>query len=412
MNIVWPTPPEHNSFAAYVAASHGITLHSKGFDEAYDAVIGRRDISKKPLPVSLAQFVAENHSSLEILRQEGFTHPFQVPPSTGLMEDTEYLSDFRSMARLLVIEGDVRAKQGNLRGAIDSNLDAVRLGEDISRNGTLVHYNTSIACQRIGQRGLWRQLKQYSADDARYAVRRLEELSLRQQTLSESLEGEKRYGQTTLRTFFTTFFTSPDTSAETNSEGKAKTRPDAFTYWLNHKRSPFYAVWSKQSIWDNYTSYFDSQIRRSRERYDPRATETPIPSDMFSQLLVPVIQSSNFKAASFTAERGLLTTALAVQAYQREHNGKPPTSLAELTPGYLTATPADPFAALPNTPLRYRREGTENQFVLYSVGPNGKDDGGKRIDNRRFLKDLAPGEKRADFVLAGSDGDIIAGLNF
>ena len=407
MNIVWPTPPEHNAFATYAAATHGIGK-TKGFNEAYDAVIGRRDVSKKPLPVPAAQIVAQNQVSLTLLRQKGFTHPFQIPPSHGLMDDTEYLHDFRSMAFLLVIEGDVRTKQGDLRGAIDSNLDAVRLGEDVSHNGGLIHYLTGTACQIIGQRGLWRQLKQYSASDSRYAVRRLEELSLHQQPLSKSLEGEKRYGQTTLRTLFT----SPDAFSEKDADGTEEPRPGALAHWLNYRRHPIYAVWSKQTVWDNYTGYLDSHIRRSHERYNSKAVEIPLPNDFWSQILSPAFLPASFKEASFSAERRLLITALALQAYQREHNGKPPETLAELTPGYLTVIPDDPFAPSPNTPFRYRKESGSNRFVLYSVGPNGKDDGGKLTDNSHCQSGDPPWMKTSKRVFSGSEGDIISGLNF
>ena len=53
-----------------------------------------------------------------------------------------------------------------------------------------------------------------------------------------------------------------------------------------------------------------------------------------------------------------------------------PKSLEELTPGYLTEVPPDPFDG---EPLRYAR--TDEGYVLYSIGEDGEDDGGKeRID--------------------------------
>ncbi|MHC5540499.1 hypothetical protein ACYOEI_19950, partial [Singulisphaera rosea] len=55
-----------------------------------------------------------------------------------------------------------------------------------------------------------------------------------------------------------------------------------------------------------------------------------------------------------------------------------------LTPGLLSAIPSDPFAAKQG-PLVYRNTGSG--ALLYSVGPDGKDDGGtpvaKILDNAK-----------------------------
>ena len=65
---------------------------------------------------------------------------------------------------------------------------------------------------------------------------------------------------------------------------------------------------------------------------------------------------------------------LALRAYRLEH-GAYPATLAALTPAYLKQIPNDPFAA--SGPLHYKRQGSK--YVLYSIGPDGKDDGGKPI---------------------------------
>ena len=46
--------------------------------------------------------------------------------------------------------------------------------------------------------------------------------------------------------------------------------------------------------------------------------------------------------------------------------------LADLKPAYVAEVPKDLFT---DADLHYRREG--NGYLLYSVGPSGKDDGGK-----------------------------------
>jgi hypothetical protein len=66
----------------------------------------------------------------------------------------------------------------------------------------------------------------------------------------------------------------------------------------------------------------------------------------------------------------LLRVELALHAFRRDH-GKLPATLTELMPALLDAIPIDPFS---NQPLLYRPKGDE--FELYSVGVDGRDDNG------------------------------------
>jgi hypothetical protein len=105
----------------------------------------------------------------------------------------------------------------------------------------------------------------------------------------------------------------------------------------------------------------------------------------------------------------LLLVTLALRAYHEEHHAYPET-LNALTPDYLTAVPADPFVA--GQPLRYYRTGAK--YVLYSVGPDGKDDHGKPIDDRTFYMFASPEQREAKrYAMApNSKGDILAGVNY
>jgi hypothetical protein len=61
---------------------------------------------------------------------------------------------------------------------------------------------------------------------------------------------------------------------------------------------------------------------------------------------------------------------MAVERY-RLARGALPSSLGDLVPAYLDIVPEDPFTG---QPLRYEKLG--RGFVVYSVGPDGRDDGG------------------------------------
>lgn len=68
--------------------------------------------------------------------------------------------------------------------------------------------------------------------------------------------------------------------------------------------------------------------------------------------------------------------ALAIEVYRAEH-GAPPAALDALTPGVLAEPPRDPHAR--DGRYVYRHDDTSPfGYVLYSVGPDGVDDGGVR----------------------------------
>lgn len=77
-------------------------------------------------------------------------------------------------------------------------------------------------------------------------------------------------------------------------------------------------------------------------------------------------------------ERHLLCTRLTIGLYQRNHGGSLPESLDDLNiAGQLLS---DPYNA-DGTALKYHRQ-SDTDYLLYSVGPDGDDDLGARINPR------------------------------
>jgi hypothetical protein len=80
-----------------------------------------------------------------------------------------------------------------------------------------------------------------------------------------------------------------------------------------------------------------------------------------------------------------------------------PTTLEELVKsGILKALPTDPFAT--DGKFLYRPQGTT--YLLYSVGPDGKDDNGTPITNPNV-----PPARMKHQPFASSTGDIVLGMN-
>ena len=78
------------------------------------------------------------------------------------------------------------------------------------------------------------------------------------------------------------------------------------------------------------------------------------------------------KDASMTARLRAAQTAIAIERYRLAHD-QPPETLAMLAPTCLKTVPTDPFDPA-SAGLRYKK--LTKGYVVYSVGEDGKDDGG------------------------------------
>jgi hypothetical protein len=110
------------------------------------------------------------------------------------------------------------------------------------------------------------------------------------------------------------------------------------------------------------------------ERYGPamaelEATVKDAPGPL-AKLFAPALSKIAAAAQRSQANLRCAACALAVERYRQDHRAWPP-SLQALVPRYLAQLPKDPFDG---AALRFgkHREGV----VIYSVGPDGKDNGG------------------------------------
>jgi hypothetical protein len=76
--------------------------------------------------------------------------------------------------------------------------------------------------------------------------------------------------------------------------------------------------------------------------------------------------------AEVIAKLQVAGVALEIERWRLAHGGRAPDSLADLTPQFAPSIPLDPFD---NNPLRYKK--LPQGFLVYSIGADFTDDGGK-----------------------------------
>ncbi len=105
------------------------------------------------------------------------------------------------------------------------------------------------------------------------------------------------------------------------------------------------------------------------------------PPKIISGILLPGLSRAAQKFCHLDAHRDAALTALAIERFRRAHDGALPESLQQLVPTWLPKIPTDIFDG---QPLRYRR--LERGYVVYSVGSDRIDDGGKEKPKKGPVK--------------------------
>jgi hypothetical protein len=93
---------------------------------------------------------------------------------------------------------------------------------------------------------------------------------------------------------------------------------------------------------------------------------------IMSSLLLPAFSKVVFRDAESRARLRTAIAAIAIERWRSTHGEKIPDSLAELVPDFLPAVPQDPFDG---QPVRFKKR--TKGYIVYSIGPNFQDDGGK-----------------------------------
>ena len=297
----------------------------------------------------------------------------------------EYAED-RSLARLLGFAARTHADSGELPEATASALDAVALGVQIAGDGPLIGGLVGAACEAIARKPLWELTDKLDAKTARAALARLEKLDARRRPVARGFDTDALWTQKILAEL------SGSTARLVEALGY---KPDESDDWEMKKMLVRFRLTDKRAALEANRKYHEAVAVRLSQPYS-HAPYPNVPGDPINQQLNPYPAETAFADARNRAEVALLKAALALQAYKMEKGSYPENLDALAEGGYLKAVPGDPFGL--EKPLRYKLDGAK--YALWSVGPDGKDDGGKAIG----------GDKPRN-IQAESAGDIVARIN-
>lgn len=343
-----PTLPDPNAFDYYMRAGEMVkAIPASDRQEAMDL---------KTPPARVAALVAEAEPALREFRA-GMRYPYASPiPADITVYFFPNFANFRAVAKMLIAEARSKQSQGDMEGALRSILDTLRLGSDIPRGAMLIHALLGLAIEKMGLTELTTLAGKLDARQCREAIKQLSLLESQRVPVTDILRGEYGYIRENL-------------STQSRHPRRGEEKPEG----------------NLRAATQEIDRVFAAALLRGAQL---AAYRKPLPRirNKLLQQVPDYIEQLFHRYDAYTARYRMLKTELALRAYHLEQ-GKPSPSLEALVPEYLPAVPQDPFGA--GGPLRYHRGANP---LVYSVGPDKKDDGGwallRRELHRLKQKDL------------------------
>lgn len=345
-------------------------------------------------PAQPKAILSRNQSALATLRQ-GL--PYDYKPPFKYSVDARYPENvlFRDTSYILRLESLARADADDWAGAMDSCLDGILIGEVSAHGDALMGRLIGIGSEHVCRNEAWEVIQHLTSAQARAAIARLDDIANRHTPIADAYREEKIRGLLSL---------------QQNFLGKCKD-PD-------FSRCSQLPNWIKRKTLVRYGEFMDEYIHTVQQRYGAKPPIPKLkqpgylgvisgeaPANTILLFYCCICDDSWFADLRCQTKNRLLKTALALRAYKLE-KGEYPDRLVDLVPAYLKFLPEDPFALKGS--FGYRREG--DKYVLWSVGPDSKDDHGKPIVNHPIAHSKA--HLADEFTSkAESKGDIVAGVN-
>jgi hypothetical protein len=303
---------------------------------------------------------------------------YDEPNPAGIL--LPQLAQIKAMTQALRLRGAARLEAGDPTGAFEDTMTGLRLAGTLREDPLLINFLVHIACVAIMENTLAEGLArhQWSDDQLRALQEQLGKTDfLRHCQLA--MRGEMVGFGVRLIDYLEAHRPEMETIFEFDPDGNQS--PPRSTAAIGWRLMP--AGWFEQNkvaIINVYLHHYLPQldVEHRRIRPVPNAESDAFikqlprgPSTILVRLLLPALDRTFAKCARAQATADQAVMACALERFHRE-NKRYPESLDQLTPKFLPKPLLDPITG---EPQKYRLT-LEGSYVLYSIGRDGKDDGG------------------------------------
>jgi hypothetical protein len=305
----------------------------------------------------------------------------------------------KSLAQTMTLHASAALAAGRGGEALDDLKVNWRLMEALNGQPLLVVYLVQIAVHEISLQPVWEGLAARRWDEAQLAMldQELSRLDFIRDS-ARALRGERAFMNAILDQMIRTPWQTrlaEDARAKSGSEEELSAPVRVlFPRWLirrsqallNQYQQDMIDALDKPPRQSETTSPLDSGVTNLWSQRFAKSS----PYNTLAKALAGALNTIVPKAVQAQTTLSLARTACALERYRLAHGAYPET-LEQLVPQFLPKVPPDLYAANGPAPLRYRLD-TDAPFLLYSVGPNRVDDGGRVEKRTSGGVDLAKGD--------------------
>ena len=343
-------------------------------------IVGEAELPLRTEPLTeetkalITQYLADNRQALELLHKGAAIEHSRYPVDLSkgfevLMPD---LSNIGDGAKLLTLEAVLHAENGKPEQAVDSITSAFGLACSLSKEPLIISQLIRNACQALAVSTLEHTINRTEFTDEQLADLSRTFINAEDPSaMTRAFVGERCAGLS--------IFKMPATQIPRMIDGGSS--PLAVVAIALYKFSGL-ADMDAAIYLDLMGDYIKAiqlpsqQRQEAADAVDARIEKTSR-IHMLLYIIMPALSRCNTIDIRTTAQLRTALAGLAIERY-RLATGKLPDTLAELTPTYLEVVPKDPFDG---KDLRYKK--LETGFVVYSIGEDGNDDGGKEKPRER-----------------------------
>lgn len=362
----------------------------------------------------VGKWLKSNETALRYARQASqkpyYWVPTNAPNNQLIYLIVPKLNDISKLARALISKAMLDALQNNFDGAFSDLMAAYRISEHLSKDGDIISQACSMTMKSLIFRCTFMILQRTSPNSDILAQFQDDLERHRAQPDSLSFRKEQLRARDTIQWLFTdngrgnghlipreynalfnlsykrmSISTKPRNNLGPRNPLKMRFRistqdvPKAYaTIWRTLKHDNRKQTVDKLDalylLVEKLVPLTPWQIHSQGTTYRRQVlTVVNLEEDIFLGMLLPAIETLILMHHQRICEQSALITVLALVRYEIDKGQHPDTLEDLIDTGYMRKLPMDPYSS---KPLIYKK--AEDDFMLYSVGADFKDDGGNR----------------------------------
>ncbi len=340
-----------------------------------------------PATYTLRDYVAAYREALPAFTalRAALPKPYRNPPCRSLGQFDSGYAEIREMARSLSGAAEFQDKIGRTGDAVDLLLDGEELGVTMTSGGHLITDLVGVAVEAISLQYIEPMLPKLSSTELARVAARLDRIAARRAPYSEIAKEEGWVSAAQMKQAFGEMnLASPAKYYRTVRQYLGYTGGTAVSDAAVFVR---FSLTSKRAIVRDQLAYYAAASREVAGPYREKM-QAPVPNNVIGAMLGDIVSGVWQKHVGRQAAVDVLRVEVALLRYRKDH-GRYPDRLDVLAPRYLSKVPDDVCAGRAGARFRYLLQ--PGGYLLYSVGPDMRDDGGTFMYRWQGAGDIVAG---------------------